>query len=169
MRELAADGVLNGTGCGEGLLCPHEPLLRWEMAVWLVRVLDGEDPELDRRASAGFDDVDDTQWWAAHVRRLAQLGITRGCATEPLRYCPEEAVTRAQMASFLARAFDLRAAAPAGFADTADNVHEANIHALFEAGVTVGCATEPLRFCPERDTTRAQMASFLTRALQLES
>ena len=30
-----------------------------------------------------------------------------GCTTEPLRYCPSKAVTRAQMATFLTRALDL--------------------------------------------------------------
>ena len=36
---------------------------------------------------------------------------------------------------------------------------------LFQAGVTRGCATGPLRFCPNQPVTRAQMASFFVRAL----
>ena len=44
VRDLAAAGVLARTGCAEGLLCPNKPILRWEMAVWLVRALDGSDP-----------------------------------------------------------------------------------------------------------------------------
>jgi len=31
------------------------------------------------------------------------MGVTKGCSAEPLRYCPDSQVTRAQMASFLAR------------------------------------------------------------------
>ena len=38
---LAEMGILEGTECGEGLFCPGEPVSRWVMAVWLVRVLDG--------------------------------------------------------------------------------------------------------------------------------
>ena len=42
---LDAEGVFEGTGCGEGLFCPNDPIRRWVMAVWLVRVLDdGEVP-----------------------------------------------------------------------------------------------------------------------------
>ena len=51
---------------------------------------------------------------AVHAERLAKLGITVGCSAEPARYCPDDPVTRAQMASFLERAFNLDQAAPAG-------------------------------------------------------
>ena len=70
------------------------------------------------------------------------------------------------MASFLVRAFQLPPAqTPAGFADTENNTHTANIDALAAAGITVGCATDPLRYCPNQAVTRAQMATFLNRAL----
>ena len=70
----------------------------------------------------------------------------------------------------MTRALDLPAPDdPADFADVAaDGVHAANIQALHAAGITTGCRIEPeLRFCPERHTTRAQMASFLDRARPL--
>ena len=41
------------------------------------------------------------------IDALAPSGITGGCATDPLRYCHGEAVTRAQMATFLARVLGL--------------------------------------------------------------
>ena len=34
-----------------------------------------------------------------------------------------------------------------------------------KAGITVGCSRDPLHYCPARSLTRAQMASFLARAL----
>ena len=129
---LAGEGVFEGTGCGDGLFCPGEPILRWVMAVWLIRVLN-EEP-----AGGGetrFSDVDAGEWWAPYLETLADLCVTAGCATGPLRFCPQEAVTRAQMASFLVRAFSLEAAGSAGFVDTAGNTHEANIDALAAAGV----------------------------------
>ena len=158
-------GVFEGTACGEGLFCPGEPVRRWTMAVWLVRVLEESEPQA---GSSRFADVDDSEWWMPYVERLADLGITHGCATEPARFCPEDPVTRAQMASFLSRAFGLEA--PEGlpevvFSDVGDGVHTDNIYALLASGITVGCASEPeARFCPDRPTTRAQMASFLERA-----
>ena len=164
VEALEAGGVFEGTGCGDGLFCPGEPILRWVMAVWLVRVLDEEPAE---GGETRFADVDAGEWWAPYLETLADLGVTAGCATGPLRFCPQEAVTRAQMASFLVRAFSLEAAGSAGFVDTAGNTHEANIDALAGGRVTAGCATGPLRYCPAKAVTRAQMATFLARATGL--
>ncbi|MDH3517830.1 MAG: PQQ-dependent sugar dehydrogenase, partial [Acidimicrobiia bacterium] len=46
-------------------------------------------------------------WYAGFVNRIHELGVTAGCSTSPFRYCPLGAVTRAEMASFLARSFGL--------------------------------------------------------------
>ena len=76
------------------------------------------------------------------------------------------------MATFLTRALDLPAASePAGFTDVDPaSVHAPNIDALAAAGITRGCAAstpEAPAFCPDDPVTRAQMATFLTRALDL--
>lgn len=165
VAALTRDGVLAGTGCGPGLFCPGDPISRWQMAVWLVRVLDGADPAAVD--ASRFADVDPGQWWATHVERLAELGITQGCASEPAEFCPAEAVTRAQMATFLNRAFMLDAAASQGFTDTGEGVHAAAIDALYAEGVSLGCSAEPLMFCPADATSRGQMALFLERARSL--
>lgn len=160
---LAADGILDNTECGLDLICPNLPLERWALAVWLVRVLDGSDPE--PLGFNRFEDVHPGLQWAAHVERLAKLRVTVGCATNPARYCPQDVVTGAQMASFLARAFSLQSDTPAGFVDVgADSVHAAAIDAITAAGITLGCATNPARFCPGAPVTRGQAASLLSRA-----
>ena len=165
VTALADEGVLTGTGCDRERLCPKAALQRWEAAVWLVRILDGEEPA--KTASSRFTDVNGKKWWATHVERLAELKITLGCSLNPARFCPDEHVTRAQMASFLTRAFKLpNARQPAGFGDTDYSVHEAAIDALHAARVTKGCRVSPLLYCPRHHTTRAQMASFLHRAHQ---
>lgn len=165
LNALAEQGVLAGIECGEGLICPGKPLKRWEMAVWLVRVLDGAGPA--RVDASRFTDVDADQWWAPFVERLYELRVTAGCATEPVRFCPEQSVTRAQMATFLERAFDLEPADAAGFGDVSGGPHASNIDALAAAGITGGCSRDPLRYCPANSVTRAQMATFLARALGL--
>ena len=167
ISALAGEDVFTDTGCGEGLFCPHEPLPRWVMAVWMIRLLDTADPATVGRSR--FADVGRGRWWIRYAEQLSDRGITAGCATDPPRYCPDNFVTRAQMASFLVRALDLPAASPAGFTDTAGNVHAANIDALAAAGITLGCSTDPLRYCPDQPVTRAQMASFLHRALRQRS
>ena len=154
IEALAEMGLFEGTECGEQQFCPDEPANRWTVAVWIVRALHGGNPP--EVAESRFADVDDDEWWVPYVERLADLGITVGCKTEPFRFCPDETVTRARMASFLARAFDLAEAPSAGFADTGGSSHEANIDALFAAGITVGCSQDPLLYCPNNPVSRAQ-------------
>ncbi|MDE0352245.1 MAG: S-layer homology domain-containing protein [bacterium] len=156
-------GVFDGTQCGARKFCPGELARRWEVAVWIVRVIDGQDPSPVKESR--FADVDDDEWWMPYVERLYDLGITTGCEKDPLRYCPDDSVSRAQMASFLVRAFRLQRASSANFADTRGNRHEENIDAVFAAGITVGCKQRPARFCPDKSTTRAHMATFLNRGL----
>ena len=160
---LDALDILDETECAPDMFCPSRPLRRWEMAVWLVRVLDRAEPPPDR--STDFVDVSDESWWVPHVDRLAELEITIGCSSQPARFCPYEELNRGQMATFLTRAFDLEPGSSGGFTDTAGNAHARSISALAAADVAAGCATEPSRYCPTEPVTRAQMATFLARAL----
>ena len=84
----------------DGLWRPNDPLTRLEMAQWLTRMFDHISPVGDPQGL--FDDVD-TEHWPV-VEGLHQAGVTRGCSAQPLLYCPDQSVTRAQMASFLIRA-----------------------------------------------------------------
>jgi TolB protein len=91
--------------------------------------------------------------------------ITTGCSAE--RYCPDDPVTREQMASFLVRALDLPAATQDWFTDDETSIHESNINRIAEAGIASGCGGT--NYCPKAIVTREQMASFLARALDLPS
>lgn len=171
IEALEAEGILAGTECRTARFCPDDPLPRWVMAVWMVRsVEDQAPPDIDGTI---FADVDSDAWWASYVQRLWEVGITRGCAVGPVRYCGNQPVTRGQMASFLNRAFGLarilgfEGAGFLEFTDIEGSAHALSIQALAASGITIGCATNPLRYCPERSVTRAEMATFLARALRL--
>ena len=146
IEALAEMGVFTGTECEEGF-CPRDPVERWVMAVWLIRVLGSE---VEATGTSRFADVDAALWWSPYAEELADREITKGCEPDPLLlYCPEVTVTRAQMASFLERAFDLEPAEPAGFGDvTEGSTHAADIDALAAAGITKGCEPDPLLYCP---------------------
>lgn len=113
---------------------------------------------------------DDGSVFEAEIERLATAGITLGC-NPPLndRFCPDEAVSRGQMAAFLVRALGLRPAGGDPFVDDDRSEFEADIRALAAAGITEGCNPPANdRFCPDRTVSRAEMATFLGRALSLE-
>ena len=103
VEQAAELGIMSGTD--DGRFLPDFAVTRWEMAVSLVRALEGEDELLP--AWGVFADVPVTSEYASHVERVWQLGITLGCSTEPLSFCPDEITTRGEMASFLARGLEL--------------------------------------------------------------
>ena len=109
-----------------------------------------------------FFDADESPF-RGDILWAAREGITAGCAAN--RYCPNAAVTREQMASFLRRAGNVRASSVDRFTDDQPSIHEADINAIAAAGITGGCAAS--RYCPRSPVTREQMASFLVRALDL--
>ncbi len=113
-----------------------------------------------------FNDVPFTYWAWSSVESLAASGITGGCGSG--NYCPENPVTRAQMAVFLERGmngsdFNPPAASGNVFLDVGANDFAASyIEQLFLDGVTGGCGGN--QYCPGDNITRGQMAVFLLRA-----
>ena len=162
IETLAESGVLEGSECFESYICPEEPMDRSTFAVWLTRTLDGDEPA--EVTASRFADIDPELWWAPHVERLAELGVTVGCAADPPRYCPERGVTRGQMAVFLTRALDLPSVDPIGFVDIAGRSYEREINAAVVARLINGCAVEPLRYCASEIVTRGQAVAFLAEA-----
>lgn len=112
--------------------------------------------------SGPFFDSDDSIF-INDILWAAEEGITGGCGAGV--YCPNSAVTRAQMASFLVRAANLPPSSTDHFGDDESSIHENDINALASSGVTGGC--DPIRYCPNASVSRAQMASFLVRVLDL--
>jgi hypothetical protein len=105
---------------------------------------------------------DDVEW-------LATTGTTRGC-NPPTNdhYCPNDPVTRGQMAAFLHRALatTIIPGTAATFTDDDNSVFEPDIEWLGATGITRGC-NPPTNdhYCPNDPVTRGQMAAFLHRAL----
>ncbi len=111
-----------------------------------------------------FSDISHTLF-VEHIYWLAAQGITTGCG--PTTFCPDEFVTRGQMAAFLNRALRLPSADQDYFSDDNGSTFEDDINRLRQAGITTGCGTDT--FCPGLPVSRGQMAAFLNRALRLPS
>jgi hypothetical protein len=116
-----------------------------------------------------FGDVQFGNVFCGDVEWLATTGITKGC-NPPANdlFCPDQPVTRGQMAAFLHRALDetVNSASPPTFTDIGDSVFRTDIEWLGATGITKGC-NPPANdlFCPDQPVTRGQMAAFLHRAL----
>ncbi len=162
-NTLAHKGITAKTECRARHICPDWAIQRWTLAVWLAQAW-GMDPPAEV-ASSRFTDVDPNQWWAPYVEHLFELGFTKGCAVEPARFCPEQLVTRAEMASFLARALQIQPASHLIYQDTIGNSHAGNIGAIMLANIAQGCASQPTSYCPDQSLTRGHMAIHLARAL----
>lgn len=123
-----------------------------------------------RATEAVFWDVTGDFWAFDSIRRLANAGVTGGCAVDPPLYCPASVVTRDQMAVFLLRgmhgsAYEPPAITNSSFADVPSGFWAISwIEQLALEGITSGCATNPLRYCPSAAVSRDQMAVFLLRA-----
>ena len=109
---------------------------------------------------------DDEMSQEGYIEAIFAAGITVGCNPPTSdRFCPSDAVTRGEMATFLVRALSLpRATDPDHFVDDDESIHRNSIDSLYEAGITKGCGLpEDATFCPDRAVKRGEMAAFLAR------
>jgi len=157
IEAIAAAEITNG--CQPSRFCPNLPVTRAQMGSFLARALDLPIPSGNR-----FADVSGSH--LGSINAIAEAGISLGCDPDGTLYCPDDFVTRAQMASFVARALELAATGSGPFTDVG-GVHAANIAAIAEAGITLGCNPGGTLYCPLDLVSRAQMATFLTRGLGL--
>ena len=152
IEQVARVGIADA--CGTSRFCPWTPVTRAEFSSMLVRALD-----LDRPSSttSRFQDVSGDA--ARDAEALAAAGLTNGCAAD--RFCPNQRLSREQLATFFARALEL-APARSPFSDVG-TTHGGSVGALYDRGIVNGCTTS--RFCPADDVQRAQTASMLARNL----
>jgi hypothetical protein len=165
-------------GVGQGLYGVDQPTLREQMAVFLLKAEHGlcyAPPQ----CQGLFADVPcpATQEfpYSDWIEQLFQEGITAGCSTG---FCPEQPVTRAQMAVFLLKTehgIDFTPD-PCGslFADvpcpaTPQFPFSDWIEQLYAEGITGGCQTDPAAlYCPDEAATRGQMAVFMVKTFLLQ-
>ena len=160
---IATAGIT--AGCGGADYCPDGSVRRDQMAVFLLKSEHGS-AYAPPACSGVFTDVPCPGTYTDWIEQLASEGVTSGCGTAI--YCPASTVTRAQMAVFLLKTLLGQAyvpPAPAGiFADVPAGAFAANfIEDLYNRNITGGCASNPLRYCPDNPVLRAPMATFLVR------
>ncbi len=156
-------------GCERARFCPDATITRRQMAAFLYRATQwNSGPPGALSGQTSLADVPFNAWY----RPFAEWAVETGVMSAPFgEFAPGRLVTRGEMAEMLTAAFEHLAGSTAArglFVDMTDypvrTVRAAE--GLHEAGVAQGCSTHPRQFCPERPVTRAQMASFLVRALE---
>ncbi len=160
VEQIFAAGIT--AGCGGDNFCPNTQISRGQMAVFIEASI-GNPPN---PCTGRFADVPATDPFCGFIERLASDGITGGCTAT--QFCPNDPITRGQMAVFIETALGRSAGACTGnvFSDvTAGTVGAAFcgfIERLTADGITGGCA--PGLFCPNNPVTRGEMAVFLVAA-----
>ncbi len=167
VNTIARSGV--AAGCGAGNYCPESPNTRAQMAVFLLKAKYGEGHVSPPASGAVFLDVPASDFFASWIEELSALGVTGGCGGG--NYCPDAAVTRAQMAVFLLKTLLGSAYAPPVVAQTFADVPPGSfasdwINDLAKRGITGGCGGGS--YCPGAPNTRGQMAAFLVRTFDLQ-
>lgn len=160
--KIYGEGITKGCNPPiNDLYCPQREISRGEMAAFISRTFG-----LTEQSGTQFDDVAGNTF-EADIDRVVTAGIGFGC--DATNYCPNRPLLREEMAEMLVRAFGYDN--PGGtdfFVDDGPSPFHDSINKLAHHKVTLGC-NPPVndRFCPERTLTRAEMASFFVRALDL--
>ncbi|MEK6282022.1 MAG: S-layer homology domain-containing protein [Acidobacteriota bacterium] len=112
-----------------------------------------------------FADVPADHFAFRFIEGIFNAGVTSGCSTNPVNFCPDGVVTRAQAAILLVRALGLLDVPPRGvFGDVSSTSFGAGfIERLAERGITSGCGSG--NFCPNNPVTREHMAVFIIKAM----
>jgi RHS repeat-associated protein len=149
--------------------CPNQNVTRGQMAIFVVRTVLGGGATVDNfqySTTPYFTDVPATHVYFKWIQKMRDLGVTAGCSAT--QYCPNDNITRGQMAVFIVRA---RLGASTSFTynptpsftDVPANYSYFQwIQKLKEIGVTAGCGANT--YCPDQFVTRGQMAIFLVRS-----
>jgi hypothetical protein len=123
--------------------------------------------ELNLPTSPSFGDVPTSHPYWQDIEILYANGLTAGCSVIPLNFCPDQIMDRAQSSVFVLRGnYGTGYTPPVApwdrFADdwSPGAWAEKWAEGMYNAGLTAGCATGPLRYCPWDQTPKVQAAVF---------
>jgi uncharacterized repeat protein (TIGR03803 family) len=158
-------------GCGGGDYCVDATVTRAQMAVFLLKAEHGSGyaPPV---CQGVFADVPCPGGFAVDwIEQIHAEGVAAGCGSG--NYCPNAAVTRAQMAVLLLKTSLGASYVPPVVAPIFDDVPAGAfaadwINDLSIRGITAGCSAAPPLYCPNAMNTRGQMAAFLTKTFSLQ-
>ena len=163
---LANAGITNGCSSDPKMFCPSCKITRAQAVTFLVRAagLDTSSPP----STPTFTDVPTGHLFFAPIEAAAAAGITTGCTATT--FCPDDLVTRAQLAAFVRRTLGWPQIDPptARFGDVPpSHLHYRDIETIAEHCVASGCG-DGTNFCPDSNASRSVAARFIAKAFDLE-
>jgi murein DD-endopeptidase MepM/ murein hydrolase activator NlpD len=171
VEALYNAGFVAGCSAEPRLYCPENVLSRAESAVFVERGLHGAIPAAPYPAPASptFADVPSSFWGYGWIESLWQDGMTAGCSTSPLAYCPNSQHTRAEASVFFLRIKNGAAYEPPDatgiFTDVPTGAWFAGwVEDAYTQGLLPACSTDPLAFCPNDLLNRAWAAYMMVQA-----
>jgi len=190
-------------GCTATTYCPGENVPRSQMAIFIAKGMAGGGGNVPVSGMVGaspyncasggggvslFSDVLPTDLFCKHVHYIASKNVTSGCSAG--KYCPNDSLSRLEMASFIAKAVVAPGGGPAipltygpdpatglsyscntgspsiHFTDVpATDSFCKHVHYLWAKGIIAGCSGTT--YCPSGTVSRDQMAKFLVNAFAL--
>lgn len=175
IEGLAHYGV--AYACGPNQYCPDTVSTRIDFGVLLMQAVHRGPYTTPSCTTDPFTDTPCSTWYGPFINDMKQRGITAGCGGNS--YCGVNPTTRADAAVFITRALHAPGWVPPActqtFADvqcvataTTPKYYAADyISEFYRLGLTAGCSSSPLSFCPGDSVTRGTAAAFLARAFDL--
>jgi streptogramin lyase len=166
IENLFHNGITGG--CTGGNFCPTSSVTRAQMAVFLMKSKLGASETPPPATGTLFADVPASNSFAPWIEQLAGFKITGGCGSG--NFCPNDPVTRAQMAVFLLKSEHGSGYIPPPctgmFPDVLCPSTYANwIEEISHESITGGCGSGD--YCPNTPVNRGQMAVFLVKTFGL--
>ena len=147
-------------GTSASTFSPNKTCTRAEAVTFLWRAAG----EYDADIAVGFRDVPGSAWYAKAVAWAVEMGITNG--TTSTTFSPNQVCSRGQIVTFLWRASQqpLGYPSPLRFTDVKADKYYADA-VEWAAAFEIANGTGRDKFSPETTCTRAQIVTFLQRAM----
>lgn len=166
IQALYNSGITSG--CASARFCPTSGVTRAQLAVLLLKAAEGSTYS-PPPATGVFNDVPSSSPFAPWIEEFSRRGITAGCG--PLAYCPDQLVTREQLAVFLLKVLESGSYQPplltSLFQDMLGSPFAPWAEELVRRGISAGCSSAPALFCPGATLGRDQLAVMLVKAFNL--
>jgi hypothetical protein len=127
--------------------------------------------EIPPEDSQTFEDVPPDHWAYPYIEAAYQEGYVSGCSSEPMKYCPDDPLSRAEISVFVDRGNHGPDFVPiwSGTQVFGDVSLEAWyyewVNILWEDGNTSGCQLDEMVYCPLQYHTRAEGSVFFLRLM----